>query len=101
MILVFFFLIIVYNTEVNLHCLFQVGAYVLTEFVIRWVEEWEAFKPVANAGEIDSKSLDNLLLFIEQLYLFKVVDSALIYDLLHKIVEKQLIEKGVSKDLKF
>ncbi|RXG73604.1 Nucleolar MIF4G domain-containing protein 1-like protein [Armadillidium vulgare] len=71
----------------------EVGAHILTEFVLKWIEELENFKPSSNLDEIDSKELDNILMFICQLYNFKVVDSILIYNIIHKILERNLSDK--------
>lgn len=58
---------------------FQVGAHILNEFVLKWNDD------VSEVEEVESKELDNLLLFIANLYNFRVMDSKLLYDILHKL----------------
>lgn len=57
----------------------QVGAHILNEFVLKWNDD------VSEVEEVESKELDNLLLFIANLYNFRVMDSKLLYDILHKL----------------
>ncbi|MCL4125053.1 UNVERIFIED_CONTAM: hypothetical protein GTU68_015473, partial [Idotea baltica] len=74
----------------------EVGAHILTEFVLKWVEELESFQPATSNKEIESKELDNKLMFVCHLYNFKVIDATLVYDLLHKILERDLGAKEVE-----
>lgn len=58
------------------------GAHILNEFVLRWNDEMQQ---VVRGEDIDTKELDNLLLFLANLYNFRVMNARLIYDILHKL----------------
>ncbi|KAK4319811.1 hypothetical protein Pmani_009283 [Petrolisthes manimaculis] len=57
----------------------EVGAHILNEFVLKWNDD------VSKVEEVESKELDNLLLFIANLYNFRVMDAQLLYDILNKL----------------
>lgn len=60
----------------------EVGAHILNEFVLRWNDEMQQLMP---GEDIDTKELDNLLLFLASLYNFRVMNARLIYDILNKL----------------
>ncbi|CAL4067005.1 unnamed protein product, partial [Meganyctiphanes norvegica] len=63
----------------------EVGAHILNDFVLKWNEDMENFEP---SGSVDTKELDNLLLFIANLYNFRLMDARLLYNILQKMTEK-------------
>ena len=60
----------------------QVGAHILTDFVIKLHEKLEK-----KAVDIECREYDNLLLVIANLVNFRVVAARLIYDILQKLAD--------------
>lgn len=56
----------------------------LNEFVLKWDDMMRVMEP---GGDVENKEVDNLLLFIANLYNFRVTDATLIYDILNQLAE--------------
>ncbi|KAK7087012.1 Nucleolar MIF4G domain-containing protein 1 [Halocaridina rubra] len=70
----------------------QVGAHLLTEFVLKLCDEMET---KSSNEDVGCKKQDNILLLIANLFNFRVMNAKLVYDILQRLADK-FTEKEVD-----